>query len=314
MKILVLKNNLSNQTVLDAGLALVKTECPFLNLEFTEMEFNKQLTSLPFSNATNKNGYYVNPTDLTGTWDIGYNALICIYDWSKIAPQPTNPMDNTAVIQIPEQWYIESTSIPPERVLCDFIEHELCHLEASERGVPDITHLLVNMTLNPFLYAQFASKQPHEWYVYYLEQLVGYTSLPQVTIKRYPQEHETTGVLTTVSGQTSFSCKTLELPWLDNQPNVSCIPVGTYTVKWMHTLRFPFGVYQVQNVPNRSGIDIHVGNYAYGPKIDTDGCILLGDSFVNLNGDMSADIANSTKTVTAFNALLNKQDFTLILE
>jgi len=67
-------------------------------------------------------------------------------------------------------------------------------------------------------------------------------------------------------------CVTLELPWLNNQHNISCIPEGIYTaVRYMSPKR-GYEVFELTNVPDRDAIEIHVGNY---PK-DTDGCILLG--------------------------------------
>ena len=70
-------------------------------------------------------------------------------------------------------------------------------------------------------------------------------------------------------------CDTLELPWKDNQRNISCIPEGVYKVRlrlaresatrdYLHLL--------VQDVPNRDWILFHRGN----PAKDTRGCILLG--------------------------------------
>jgi len=71
---------------------------------------------------------------------------------------------------------------------------------------------------------------------------------------------------------------TIELPWRDNRRNVSCIPSGRYFVKWAWS---KFGlVPHVLDVPNRSGILIHVGNWAgdreKGYRSDTYGCILVG--------------------------------------
>ena len=74
----------------------------------------------------------------------------------------------------------------------------------------------------------------------------------------------------------SFACFCLELPWRDNRPNVSCIPPGLYPLAWSERN----AAYQVQNVPGRSGILIHAGNFAgdstLGYKTDVEGCILLG--------------------------------------
>jgi len=70
-------------------------------------------------------------------------------------------------------------------------------------------------------------------------------------------------------------CDTLENPWLDNQKNISCIPAGIYDVRlrlaresatrdYLHLL--------IQDVPNRSFILIHRGNF----PSQTQGCVLLG--------------------------------------
>lgn len=66
----------------------------------------------------------------------------------------------------------------------------------------------------------------------------------------------------------------LERPWISNQRNVSCIPPGFYQVKYLE--RSASGKYKrcwhVQNVPGRSGILIHSGNFVR----DTLGCLLPG--------------------------------------
>jgi len=71
-------------------------------------------------------------------------------------------------------------------------------------------------------------------------------------------------------------CSTLELPWKNNTPDISCIPEGTYEVKLLPSARWGRPMPHVQNVPGRSEIEIHVGNFVQ----DTDGCILLGTKVV----------------------------------
>jgi len=70
-------------------------------------------------------------------------------------------------------------------------------------------------------------------------------------------------------------CDTLELPWLDNQRSISCIPEGSYDLR----LRLPresatreYIHLLVKDVPNRDYILFHRGNSAK----DTRGCILVG--------------------------------------
>ncbi len=75
-----------------------------------------------------------------------------------------------------------------------------------------------------------------------------------------------------------FICFTLENAWKDNLKRVSCIPKGTYGLSTKKYGRY-WKKYQIpipilSDVPNRSEILIHPGNY---PK-DTLGCILVGSS------------------------------------
>jgi len=56
-------------------------------------------------------------------------------------------------------------------------------------------------------------------------------------------------------------CYTIELPWLNNQPQVSCIPEGRYELEKRYSTKF--GVHlQVMNVPGRELILIHPANDA----------------------------------------------------
>lgn len=71
-------------------------------------------------------------------------------------------------------------------------------------------------------------------------------------------------------------CNTLELPWVDNQRGISCIPLGTYEVRLLPSKRWGRPIPHIQNVPGRSAIEIHIGNFLR----DTDGCVLLGNRFL----------------------------------
>lgn len=85
---------------------------------------------------------------------------------------------------------------------------------------------------------------------------------------------------------------TLELPWLDNQRRVSCIPEGEYEVIKHHSPRFKKSFW-VQDVPDRSEILIHKGNY----YTDILGCILVGLGFKDINRDGLKDVTSSKKAV-----------------
>ena len=56
-------------------------------------------------------------------------------------------------------------------------------------------------------------------------------------------------------------CKTIELPWKNNQPRVSCIPEGRYRLRWRHSPRFREH-FEVMDVKDRKYILFHAGNDA----------------------------------------------------
>ena len=91
-------------------------------------------------------------------------------------------------------------------------------------------------------------------------------------------------------------CKTLELPWQDNQTGVSCIPAGTYQCFRRHSEHFNCEVFEIGGVPNRSDVLIHPANYTSQLR----GCVALGTSFADLNGDGTTDVASSRKAFDAF--------------
>lgn len=74
-------------------------------------------------------------------------------------------------------------------------------------------------------------------------------------------------------------CVTLENPWLNNEPFVSCIPKGQYNLRRVESPKFG-DTFEVADVEGRSHVVFHEGN----TQIDTHGCILLGKNFGMLHG------------------------------
>ncbi|MBS1635305.1 MAG: hypothetical protein JST26_05235 [Bacteroidetes bacterium] len=72
-------------------------------------------------------------------------------------------------------------------------------------------------------------------------------------------------------------CYTLELPWADNLNNISCIPTGTYNGILRYDKADGWRI-QLENVPNRTGVQIHMGNYTS----QIQGCVLVGTN-ANVN-------------------------------
>jgi hypothetical protein len=69
--------------------------------------------------------------------------------------------------------------------------------------------------------------------------------------------------------KTQKICHTVELPWLNNQRRISCIPEGRYELRKRFTEKHKHHL-EVMNVPGRSAILIHPANDA---KKELLGCI-----------------------------------------
>lgn len=98
-------------------------------------------------------------------------------------------------------------------------------------------------------------------------------------------------------------CYTLELPWKDNAPQISCIPEGIYQVIPHNSLEHP-NTWEITGVPGRSEILIHNANFVS----QLEGCIAVGSSIGMLEGQLAA--LNSVVTMDKLRSIL-PSDFTL---
>lgn len=137
--------------------------------------------------------------------------------------------------------------------------------------------------------------------------------MKKVYLIRYrADEAATLGTLTVPNAQL-YTCKTLELPWINNEQSISCIPVGEYKCVYSRSplLSIKSGkdvfTYEVLDVPNRDGIRIHKANFFYELR----GCIALGNALKDINGDGNMDVINSDDTLERFEELMNLEPFTL---
>ena len=73
---------------------------------------------------------------------------------------------------------------------------------------------------------------------------------------------------------------TVERPWLDNQPYISCIPEGVYECSPRHYFRGGYEAIEIREVPNRSYILFHRANL----PSDVAGCIAPVSTLGCLNG------------------------------
>ena len=89
---------------------------------------------------------------------------------------------------------------------------------------------------------------------------------------------------------------TLELPWRDNKRNVSCVPGPATYGAFIRTDGKRGWRIQLEGVPSRTAVQIHVGNY----PSDILGCILLGTGYaVNM-------VTNSRKAMGLLKAAYEK--------
>lgn len=90
----------------------------------------------------------------------------------------------------------------------------------------------------------------------------------------------TLGILTFLHRPAYMPLYTLERPWLDNQPFISCVPTGAYDLVFHSTPKYPstwaLVGETVSHLPHhakqRSTVLFHAGNFVH----HSTGCILLG--------------------------------------
>ena len=113
--------------------------------------------------------------------------------------------------------------------------------------------------------------------------------------------------LTNSRGKIIFNCVTLELPFLANKKKVSSIPTGTYRA--IKTKSQSKGeVLMLKQVPNRTSVLVHVGNYSK----DTLGCVLMGRN-IEFSEDTSEHyITQSRITMSSLLALCSDELFIII--
>ncbi|HQU66547.1 MAG TPA: DUF5675 family protein [Flavobacteriaceae bacterium] len=106
----------------------------------------------------------------------------------------------------------------------------------------------------------------------------------ELVLTRVYKRGGTNGTLT-LNGH--FVCFTIELPWKENQKNVSCIPEGTYELKARHSKKFNNHL-QIMDVPNRSCILLHPANDAVK---ELSGCIAPVNLLTGIGNGINSKLA-----------------------
>jgi hypothetical protein len=113
--------------------------------------------------------------------------------------------------------------------------------------------------------------------------------------------------LTNSRSKIIFNCVTLELPFLSNKKKVSAIPAGTYrAIKTKSNSKGE--VLLIKQVPNRSSILVHVGNYSK----DTLGCVLVGRNIEYSEGTSEHYITQSRLTMSSLLSICSDDLFIVI--
>lgn len=103
-------------------------------------------------------------------------------------------------------------------------------------------------------------------------------------------------------------CHTCEDPWNNNKVGDSCIPAGKYQCKPHNGAKYK-DVWEITNVPGRTAILIHAGNFI----TDTRGCVLVGDGFLRDEHMKIIGVSNSKATLNKLREILPDY-FTLTVE
>lgn len=170
--------------ILKQGLEIAKNYASTIGLpfEYSFKETTKQFTSFSFTNQAVGNAVAIHGEEILDEVVGDFKISCLIFDWDKISPRPTNPIQQPILkngcnpIQIPEQWY----NVYPE-VLADYFLHEICHsgFFFSNNVAGDITH-------NQQAYPQWQQKQPHEYYLSLLSTMKNVFGISTPTPEYYP--------------------------------------------------------------------------------------------------------------------------------
>lgn len=98
-----------------------------------------------------------------------------------------------------------------------------------------------------------------------------------------------------------FQCWTLERPWKDNEPFVSCIPDGIYECRPFSGRKFQ-DVVEICDVPNRTVILIHAANL----PSELSGCIAPGLN-CHFDSEGGSRVWNSRKALTRLFEVAGKE-------
>lgn len=113
-----------------------------------------------------------------------------------------------------------------------------------------------------------------------------------------------------------YTCKTLEMPWHNNDRGLSCIIADTYKAQIYNSPHFGHEVYRLEDKHGRQACEIHNGNFAGDPSQDLEtqvhGCTLVGSDFAQVTRsdrkELQWGIINSRQTLRELITCASRQD------
>jgi hypothetical protein len=99
-------------------------------------------------------------------------------------------------------------------------------------------------------------------------------------------------------------CYTIELPWLQNQRRISCIPEGEYVLQKRFSPKFKWHIH-LQNVPGRDFILIHPANNARKELL---GCIAPVTIHTGIGKGSASRIALKKLTALVYAAMARNEE------
>lgn len=108
-------------------------------------------------------------------------------------------------------------------------------------------------------------------------------------------------------GNVKFTFCTLELPYRNNQRQISSIDLGKYRVRKRFSEKYG-NHFELISVKKRDKILIHIANFVRELK----GCIAVGSAHKDIDNDGTKDLINSRKTLNKLNAIM-PYEFELII-
>jgi hypothetical protein len=100
----------------------------------------------------------------------------------------------------------------------------------------------------------------------------------------------------------------LELPWKDNENDVSCVPAGEFPLHKEASAAFHMDLWELKLVPARGECKVHGANYPHELR----GCIAPGMIHADLDKDGKLDVGRSKVALTEFHKAMGDETLSSI--